>query len=366
MISFFPTTILDRYILRKFLLSFLVIVVLFAVVISLVDYASKSDDFFKHQLSWDLILRYYIAHVSYVINFITPIMVFITTVFVVSRLSRHAEVIAMLSSGMHFLRFMSPMVLGACLIGGLSFYMYGWVTPEGSKFRLSFDQKYVKNIFENYLENMYLKIGEDQFLFLRSYDAQKNIAYGVRLFSFEGEKLLQDWSIQTMAWDTLGSVWQWTGWESRTFLDTEKNVGQKILRGNKKDTLLRVLPQDLNLNQGSEAMTMPELEKHIDYLSYRGESIVNIYLTEWHTRCLQPFIVLLLTVLGTLVSARKARSGMGSQILLGFAIAFVYILFFHMAHAAAEVGVIAPFWGLMVPNLLFTGIAVIMYRFLRR
>ncbi len=50
----------------------------------------------------------YLAFIPYIANFITPITVFIATVFVTSKMAGHTEIIAILSSGVSFRRMMVP------------------------------------------------------------------------------------------------------------------------------------------------------------------------------------------------------------------------------------------------------------------
>lgn len=54
--------------------------------------------------------------------------------------------------------------------------------------------------------------------------------------------------------------------------------------------------------------------------------------------------MIILTIIGFLVSARKSRGGVGFQIALGFSLAFIYILFFMMSKGIAEGGECPLYW----------------------
>ena len=71
--------LLDRYILKKFLYSFLFVLLMLTVVITLIDFTEKNGEFIRHQLRYKEIIDYYCyGYIPFIINFITPISLFIT------------------------------------------------------------------------------------------------------------------------------------------------------------------------------------------------------------------------------------------------------------------------------------------------
>jgi lipopolysaccharide export system permease protein len=75
-----------------------------------------------------------------------------------------------------------------------------------------------------------------------------------------------------------------------------------------------------------------------------------------------PFSIIILTIIGVIVSARKARGGTGFQIALGFTLSFVYIIFFMMARSIAEVNALPPLLAVWIPNITFGLVGLILYR----
>ena len=70
--------------------------------------------------------------------------------------------------------------------------------------------------------------------------------------------------------------------------------------------------------------------------------------------------------MGVLVSARKARGGTGFQIVLGFVLAFVFLIFFLLSRTFAEAGSLPPLIAAWIPNIIFACIGVLMYRYVPR
>jgi lipopolysaccharide export system permease protein len=103
------------------------------------------------------------------------------------------------------------------------------------------------------------------------------------------------------------------------------------------------------------------LDRHIDLVKSRGSDGIEVFLIEKYLRFANPFSVIILTIIGFLVSARKSRGGVGFQIALGFTLAFIYILFFMMSKGIAESGGMPPMLAVWLPNIVFSCIGVGLY-----
>ena len=94
--------ILNKYILRKFLITFLFVVGIMILVVTVIDFTEKNDKFIKNNISFDEILYYYYGFIPYIVSLVTPITAFIATVYVTAQLAMRTEIIAILSSGKSF------------------------------------------------------------------------------------------------------------------------------------------------------------------------------------------------------------------------------------------------------------------------
>ncbi|MEL6152925.1 MAG: LptF/LptG family permease, partial [Bacteroidota bacterium] len=65
--------ILDRYIFKKFLLTFVFILGLCIVMVTLIDFTEKNGHYIKYNVSYKAILEYYAAHIPFMVNLLTPI-----------------------------------------------------------------------------------------------------------------------------------------------------------------------------------------------------------------------------------------------------------------------------------------------------
>jgi len=351
--------ILDLYILKKFLSTFFFVVLLFVIVISVIDFTEKNDDFIKNHAPFIDILKYYLTFMPYIGNLLSPITVFIATVFVTANMAAHTEIIAILSSGVSFKRMMVPYIIGSVFIGLLTFVLIEWVIPNGNKKRVAFENQYVKDEFNFVGDNTHFKIGPNTYAYILSYNNSMNIGYQFSLETVEGTTMTSKLKANRIIWQEKKQAWELDNYIIRKF-DGEK---EKLISGLKMDTVINLLPKDFGSQYLlHETFTMTELEDYITELRERGAENIEVYLTEKYERFTYPFAIVILTVIGVIVSARKTREGAGFQIAFGFLLAFIYILFVLMSRGLAGVGSIGPLLASWIPNIVFSGIGVIMYK----
>ncbi|MEO1254310.1 MAG: LptF/LptG family permease [Bacteroidota bacterium] len=99
---------LDWYILQKILTAFVFVVASLELIICVLDYVDKNDDFIKNEVSGDLIRQYYLTFIPFIAGLLTPITVFIATVFTTAKMAAKSEIIAILASGVSFKRMLFP------------------------------------------------------------------------------------------------------------------------------------------------------------------------------------------------------------------------------------------------------------------
>ena len=110
------TRILDRYIIIKYIGTFLTMLVLFIPISVLVDLSQKIDNFNQYEIPTSKILWYYYNFIWHFGFILFPIFLFLSVIWFTSKLSSNSEVIAILGSGISFYRYLRPFLVAALLI----------------------------------------------------------------------------------------------------------------------------------------------------------------------------------------------------------------------------------------------------------
>ena len=352
---------LDWYILRQILTTFVFVVFLLVLIICVIDFTEKNDDFIQNNVSRAQIVKYYLTLFPYFATLLTPITAFIAVVFVTAKLASKTEIVAILASGISFRRLLLPYFIGSVLIAAMSFVFMGYVIPDANKFRIGFELNYLKKPFFYSDRNIHLKIADNDYIYIDRYNNQRDIGYTVTLEKIIDEELVDKITAKRIHWDTASNKWSLKNWQRRQILDDEEIITDG---GATKDidTLLNMSPADFqNKERHHETLTLTELNDYIALQKSRGADDVQFYEIEIYIRYMQPFGVIILCFIGVIVSARKSRRGTGFQIALGFLIAFIFILFFFLARAVAEAGSMDPVIAVWIPNIIFTIVGVLLY-----
>ncbi|WP_299759826.1 LptF/LptG family permease [uncultured Pontibacter sp.] len=356
--------LLDKYILKKFLTTYVFTVLIMVAVILVIDFTEKNDDFIKTNPSIsEILFDYYLNLIPFYANMLSPITVFIATVFVTAKLASHTEIVAILSSGISFRRFLVPYLIGASIIGATIFVLIGWVIPNANKESVAFQVKYIKSPFTYDSRNIHIKIGPETYVYMESYNNSAHIGYNFAMETISDTNLNSKLSASSISWNAEKKKWHINQYTLRTF-DGEKET---IYKGANLDTTLNLLPKDFESTYKLEqTLTLTQLNDYINEKISRGADDIEIYLIEKYERFSYPFAIIILTVIGVIVSARKARGGVGFQIALGFLLAFIFIIFVITSRSLAQVGDIAPQIAAWIPTFVFTGIGFLLYRYIPR
>ena len=100
---------IDLYIVRKFISTFFVALILIIGIVIIFDISEKIDDFVSKEAPLKaIIFDYYVNFVPYFMNMFSPLFVFITVIFFTSKMAADTEIVAILSCGISFHRMMVP------------------------------------------------------------------------------------------------------------------------------------------------------------------------------------------------------------------------------------------------------------------
>ncbi|GAB4395983.1 MAG: LptF/LptG family permease [Microscillaceae bacterium] len=352
--------ILDWYILKRFLVTYIFTVLMLEAVLIVIDVTEKIDDFNHPDLTaWRIITEYYINFIPYYANMLSPLIIFISAVFVTSKMATHTEIVAMLSSGISLKRILRPYLIGAALIGVLVFFLLNYINPIANRGRNNFEDNFVRAKYYFTERNVHLKVAPQLYVYLESYDIVSRTGYKFTMEKVVNRNLVAKLDAPNVRWNPDKERWTIPNYKIRHF----EKAGERIEKGQMMDTLLRMRPQDFeSQHRLHEKLTLPELNAHIDLLRLRGADDVEIFLVEKYERMTYPFATLILTVIGVIVSARKTREGQGFQIAMGFILAFVYILLMVISRTFAYQGGIPSWLSAWIPNVVFCLIGLWMYR----
>ena len=356
--------IIDLYIIKKFLGTFFFSLILILTIAVVFDFAEKIDDFMEnHAPIRAIIFDYYFNFIPYFATLFSPLFVFISVIFFTSKMAVNTEIIAILNSGMSFLRMMWPYFLSSLVIAVFTFMLTNFVIPHANLVRIGFEEKYYRHPYLRLgvVSNFHRQVYKNVYAYMEMYypESQSGRNFSLERFDDSGHMESKLMAPQ-VRWDTTIKKWSAWNYNIRDIHGKEESIS----KGLRIDTALKgIEPKDFAREPDfSGTMTYRELNDYISLLRLQGSDELKLFMIEKQRRFSNSFAVFILTLIGVSLSSQKVRGGIGMQIGIGLALSFSYILFMQFASQFSLKGNLDPMLALWIPNLLYSIIALFLYR----
>ena len=345
-------TILDRYILKRYLITFMGMLLLFVPIGIMANLAEKIGKIIDNEAPLSEVIVFYGNFTLVIGNLLLPIFLFLSIIFFTSKLASNTEIVAILSSGVSFWRFLRPYFVGATLVAILIFMMGMFIVPHASIGFNEFEYKYFKKgKRDRVTENIFNQLNENDYIYVSSFDPNRQIGYNFTYEHFDSIGKL-DYKIfaSNIRWVEDDSIYRLTNYEKRTILNEREFIDAK----RRLDTVFSFKIDDLTpVSYVAETKNLFELNEFIEDQRRKGASNINAYVLVKYKRWALPIAAFILTVIAVAVSSVKRRGGMGLNLAFGIGVAFVYIFFDKVFGTLAEQSGFSPLLAVVIPNLLF-------------
>ena len=352
---------MDWYIIKKFLGTYFFAIALIISIAVVFDVNEWIDNFINNKAPIKaIVFDYYANFIPYFSNLFSPLFVFISVIFFTSKLAENSEIIAMMSTGMSFKRLLRPYMISAAIISIMTYGMGAYVIPKGNVTRLNFEDQYKKKKKQEYVRNVQVEVDSGVIAYMERYENYNKTAYRFSLDKFVDKKLVSHLTARSATYDTT-TVNKWT---LKNYMIREMDgMKETITKGECLDSIIKMEPQDFLIMKGKqETMTSSELSAYIERQRRRGFANIKEFEIEYHKRIAMSFASFILTIIGVSLSSRKVKGGMGMYLGVGLALSFSYILFQTVSATFAVNGNASPFLAVWVPNIVYTFIAIYLYR----
>ncbi len=349
-------TIIDKYILKRYLATFFVMLLLFIPIGIMANLAEQIGKMIDNEVPLAEIVMYYWNFTLVIGNLLFPIFLFLSVIFFTSKLANNTEIVAILSSGVSYGRFLRPYLIGATIIAVIMFLMNMFIVPPASVGYNEFKFKYLKKGKQDRVTtNIFNQLNERDYIYVSSFDPARQIGYNFTMERFnEGNTLDFKISAANIRWIEKDTVYRLTSYEKRKMVNNREVVETK----RRLDTIFDFKIDDLTpVSYIAETKNMFELDKFIEVQRKKGASNINSYVLVKYKRWSLPIAAYILTIIAVAVSSVKRRGGMGVNLAFGIGVAFIYIFFDKVFGTLAEQSGFSPLWAVVIPNVIFGAIA---------
>lgn len=355
---------LDRYIIRKFLGTYVFAITMIILVVIIFDLAENIGDFMAAHIPFsEIMIGYYLNFIPYFVNQFSGLFTFIAVIFFTSKMAYDTEIIAILSSGVSFKRLMWPYFVAAFVIAVSSLLLNLFVIPEANKNIIDFDNNHRnKGKQEVYYgdSHVYRQIAPNTFAYIMDYNPTEKHAGYLAIESYDGGRVVSSVEAQNAKFDDTNGRWTASKYITRTF-DGEKETLTKCDQS--LDTVVNLVADELGkVEDLVRTLNSLELSQFIDQQKAKGSDMVAVFEIENYGRYAYPISTFVLTLIGVALSSRKVRGGTGLHIGVGIGLCFSYIVLMRFAGEFAKTGSLPTWLAIWMPNIVYFIIGVYLYR----
>ncbi|HRP44701.1 MAG TPA: LptF/LptG family permease [Ginsengibacter sp.] len=357
--------ILDWYILKKFFVTFFFSLIAMTVLVVIVDLSEKTDDFAKTGLSArEIITQYYFGFIPHIDAMLFPLFLFISVIFFTSKMANRSEVIAILSAGVSFKRFLLPYFMAGVFFSGFLWWVNQYILPTANEKWSTFNSRYIDFNYGGYvntasISNKFFKLDSFTYAGIRYYDTASRSGNTFQVNRFDSTALTYSLSAQGFSWDTAQKNWHLRQVRIRTI----DGLRQTLVDSTEMNMNFNFLPEDLKTDAYmKDRMTTPQLTRFIAMEKMRGGEDINSLILEKQNRNAIPVSVLILTIIGATIASRKIRGGSGFHLAIGVVICVIYILVSRFSSVFAMKAQFNPILAAWLPNIFFAFVAYFFYK----
>ncbi len=352
--------ILDRYLIKQFLQTIIFGLLAFTILFVVIDMMENLDDFIDQNLSFEIIMNYYLVFSPEIIKLITPVSVLFAALFTAGKAANLSEIIAIKASGVSLYRFMLPFLITTFFICLLSVYFGGYVVPHANSIKFDLERKYLNRGFVFIGSNIFFKDSPTRIVNIAFFDNSQNQAHRVSIQEFDAAdltKMIYRIDASKITYDTVTQKWTAENGVKRFFSSDKESA---IFFNTMTLTDVNFMPDELrSKQQRTEEMNLDDLKKLINAQINEGTDPRST-LIEYHSRFSYAFSSLIVLLFGIpLAATKRRRGGIAIQVGINILVTFIYLVFMKISQAFGKNGALEPVLTAWFANFIFLAAAII-------
>src|SRR2546423_10023638 len=350
--------LLDRYVIRNFLQTYLYCIAGFLSIWLIFDVSDNISTFIDEHFGFALTVRYYATQVPEVFIILLPVSLLLALLFALGRMSRANEIVSMLTAGVSIPRVLAPLIGIGLLTVAASFALNYSLAPHAEMAKKNFiatarshQYSIQGQIFRNRtdLRTWFIQI------FRQGHTVFNNVQV---LQQDEHDNIVANYLTPRATYHPETKVWELEQVKVVHYDATGNITEEKYFPSLKIDNWSETPFRLGSANVRAEYLSLPELRQYLHFNSDFPATLLAPFRTHLQYRVALPWtclvVVCIAAPLGIGYSRRGVLASVASAVVLVFAMNFLTHLFL----ALGEGDRISPLVAAWTPNLVFAAIGV--------
>jgi LPS export ABC transporter permease LptG/LPS export ABC transporter permease LptF len=345
--------VIDLYVIRIFLLYFLLTLSVCVSLFYLFTFFELIDDFFENNISHILLIDYFFYLLPHILMLLVPISVLIATLVTFGLLDKTNQIIALKACGVSIYRIVMPVLAVAALVSSCTFIVQEYVLPYANQ-----RQDVLRNIIKGRPVQTSYQLGrswifgqENRLYNYNNFDSDRDVFAEISIYQLDiqANQIFQHIYARTAAWNSASRSWKlYNGWE-RNFTPNGVNFSTF------EETAAPMTEEPVYFEEEvkeSSKMTYLELQDYIQGLQQGGFEVDHLK-TDLYKKFSFPVVSFIMSILGVPFSLTIGRRGALHGIAIGVFLGIVYWGAFGVFGILGTNGLLSPVLAAWGPNLLF-------------
>lgn len=348
--------VLDRYLLRYFLVSLLMISIGVGILIIAINMIEELQSFVDHEVAIRDILVYYVYFAGWIVKSFLPVFFLLAGLTSIGILARRNELLAMKANGVSLYRIALPLLLFTFLLSAGHIVFNEIIYPPANKKRVEMKEFTIRkrsNKDRIRQQNLYRQVNKNLFFVIRSYDIPRREGKEINIYRANEGRLAELITADVISYTPKG--WMLYNGVHRTFQDTtEQFTTFDSLSG----AFIEDKPEDFEKPLGKpEDMGYAELKNYINVMKRTGGPYMR-ELVDLKFKISYPFVSFIVILICVPLASNPKRGGIAFSIAIGAGIALFYFVSFKVVQSLGYNEKIDPDLAAWVINAIFLAVGL--------
>lgn len=350
--------LLDRYLIREFLVPFLYCLAAFVLIFIIYDLSAHLDNYIEDHVPLRFLMYYYAIQMPLVMVQVIPLSILLAIVYCLGALNRNNEITAMRAAGISVYRIMLPYLALGALFSGFIFYLNDQHAPR------AYEES------QRFLQDASGRGGEEQTRPLAFYNSKEGRAWAgqwrlsddilqnVAVRSFQDGQVVETITASRAAyldreWWFFDGAIQWYDARGRARGIEEAFTKRRFAFAEKPQDFLSSQKDSLSMSAGELWRTMSLYPKDSEIY---GRKLVDL-----HYKIAFPFVGITIVLIAVPLSISSTRGGAAGSAGLSIAICISYYVIQMVGLSLGRGGHLSAWLASWLPNILFgaTGLGLL-------
>ncbi|MDP8259391.1 MAG: LptF/LptG family permease [Candidatus Gygaella obscura] len=354
--------ILDRYITKSLIFSFLSCIIVFIGLYVIIDIFTHLDDFLEQKVEFILFIKYYLSFLPTIFIQVSSYCIFLATIFTLNRLNRDNELIAIRASGQTIWQVTRNIIMTGVVLSFMIFMVNEKILPVTQGMHEEISNRLEparRNQTNKIIQHLTCYGNNNRLIYANSFNVNENTLEQINILEHDSK---QNVISKVVAQKAVYSGGEWIFYKVLVydfFSDGEPKhepfyFEEKAINIVEKPKVL------LQQRQRLELMNTTQLGRYIERISKSGaKQAVRNLKVDFYNRFASSFSGVILIMLAiSFAFTTKKRSSSIISFGVFVSLSFVYYLCSVLGIAFGKEGMLIPFLAVWLTPMIFLGLSI--------